>query len=430
MQTAVMFEMRYSVAFIVAALCSIGSVRGQAPPKPLTLADCIRLANSVPSVVTVTRQEARIAALGITAARSSFLPHAGFTGGAIYNTPRTDRQAFVSFNGAREYLTQAGIAMELDTSGRLRAAYARAKVDQDIAQSGAQISERDLRRAVTVAFYRLLVTRRVVEASEANLEEATKFETRVKALLGAGEAARADLVKASAQVAAFDQQVRIARLDAKLANQDLSSYWTADVDQELTLDDALAPLTLEPERPESPGAFLRRTEFRLFDLQKRGFQLDAKRERAMLLPQISLGMNYGIDANRYDWRERGTALVATLNVPIFDWFRARSLAGQFTTRSQQVESTRQVTERIFSKEYEAAKTRVTSVRDQLLSADQQVKLFEENLKLSQVRYEGGEGPALDVVVAQTQLQQARANYFSTLFSLAAAKADLEVAAGR
>ena len=423
--------MRMAQALLAAALWLVPAASGQnTAPKALTLADCIRLANAVPSAVTIARQEARIAALGVTVARSSFLPHSTLTGGAIYNTPRADRQAFISFNGPREFITQAGMAIELDTSGRLRAAYARAKVDQDIAATGTQLSERDLRRALTIAYYRLLVARRIAEASQTTLAEAEKFEARVKLLLAGGEAAQADLVKASAQVATFDQMKRAADLDARLANQELASYWTSNVDEQLSIEDILPGVGSEPVLAETSGAFLRRFEFRLFDLQKRGFQLEAKRERAALLPQVTLGLSYGLDANRYAWRERGTAVVATLNVPIFDWFRARSLSAQFTTRSQQVDDTRQLTERVFSKEYEAAKSKVASVRDQLQGADRQVKLFEENMKLTQVRYEGGEGPALDVVVAQTQLQQARVNYFSTLFALAAAKTDLEVAAGR
>ena len=192
----------------------------------------------------------------------------------------------------------------------------------------------------------------------------------------------------------------------------------------------LPSISTEAPASEGPGLFLRRTEFRILDLQQRGFTLDAKRERAALLPQIFLGYQYGIDANRYHWDERGKAVLASLNVPIFDWFRARSLGQQFTTRSQQVENTRQLTQRTFSREYEAAKARTNSVFAQLKSAAAQVQLFEENLKLSRTRYEGGEGPALDVVFAQTQLQQARANYYNTLFLYTNAKADLEVAAGR
>ena len=142
-----------------------GAACGQTVDKALTLADCIRLANSAPSAVTVARQEARIAALGVTVARANFLPHSGLIGGAVYNSPRPDRQAFVSFNGAREYITQAGVGVELDTSGRLRAAYERAKVDRDLARTGMQISERDLRRAVTIAFYRVLTTRKLANAA-------------------------------------------------------------------------------------------------------------------------------------------------------------------------------------------------------------------------------------------------------------------------
>lgn len=418
-----MFLRSFSCAFLLAA-----TALGQPASKPLSLADCIRLAGSVPNAVTVARQESRIASLGITAARSSFLPHSGVTAGAIYNTPRADRQAFVSFNGSREYITQAGVAIELDTSGRLRAAYARAKADRDIADASIQISERDLRRGVTTAFYRVLVARRLAEASLASLTEAQNFEVRVKALFAGGEAAQADVIKASAQVAAFDQMKRASDLDARLANQELASFWTADVDIALDLEDALTAVAIDA--PETTGTFRARPEFRIFDLQKIGFALDAKRERAALLPQVTLGFQYGIDANRYSWRERGAAAVASVNIPVFDWFRARSLSQQFTLRSAQVENTRKLTERVFSREYESAKAKTNSVYEQVRIAESQVKLSEENLKLSRIRYEGGEGPALDVVLGQTQLQQARTNYFTTLFLYANARADMEVAAGR
>jgi outer membrane protein TolC len=394
----------------------------------LTLADCIRLATAAPSAVTIARQEAQIAALGVTAARASFLPQTGMTGGAIYNSPRADRQAFVSFNGAREYITQAGVGVEIDTSGRLRAAYARSKIDRSMAETGVRISERDLRRAVTVAFYRVLMTRKLADAAQASLAEARNFEVRVKALFTGGEAAQADVIKASAQVATFDQLKRAADLEARLANQELASYWTADVDTPLDLVDSLSQLAEAPVT--APGAFLARPEFRILDFQERGFTLDAKRERAALLPQVFLGVHYGIDANRFSWQERGTALVASVSFPALDWFRARSLSRQFSTRALQIGNTRKVSERVFSREYESAQARIASVYEQVKVAESQVRLFEENLKLSQVRYEGGEGPALDVVLAQTQLQQARANYFNTLFLQASARADLEVAAGR
>ena len=426
--TAPRMRIHLSYLYTLALLIAIPQCVAQLPAAKLTLADCIRLADSVPSAVSVARQEARIAALGVTVARAALLPGSSFTGGAAFNSTGPNGSRYVALNGAREYISTANIGLEIDTSGRLRAAYARSKVDQQIAEAGTGITVRDLHRAVTIAYYRLLVSRKLTDAAELSLVEARSFEDRTKKLFTGGEVAQADVVKASAQVASFDQTKRAAELDARLANQDLASFWTSDVDKPLELEDVL--IQPPPTPIAATTSYLKRPEFRIFDLQSQGFLLDAKRARAALYPQVALNYQYGIDANQYRWSERGAAAFLTVNVPIFDWFKARSLAQQFTLKAEQTSNTRKVTERAFSRDYENARTRATSLFEQIRLAESQVRLFQENLKLSQIRYEGGEGPALDVVVAQTQLQQARTNYFNTLLQYASASADLEVARGQ
>jgi outer membrane protein TolC len=59
-----------------------------------------------------------------------------------------------------------------------------------------------------------------------------------------------------------------------------------------------------------------------------------------------------------------------------------------------------------------------------------VSLSQENFRLSQVKYEGGEGLALDVVAAQSQLAQALGNYYSAIAAYFNARADFEVASGK
>ena len=89
-----------------------------------------------------------------------------------------------------------------------------------------------------------------------------------------------------------------------------------------------------------------------------------------------------------------------------------------------------MSERTFSKEYRDAVARVDLIYSQISRTEIQVKLSEENLRLSRVRYEGGEGPSLDVVASQNQLAQARTNYYTAKASYLNAKADLEVARGQ
>jgi outer membrane protein TolC len=73
---------------------------------------------------------------------------------------------------------------------------------------------------------------------------------------------------------------------------------------------------------------------------------------------------------------------------------------------------------------------VKRLYEQIGLTREQVRLAEEDLKLSRVRYEGGEGSALDVVTAQNQLAQARNNYYTSVANYLNARTDLEVASGK
>jgi len=95
-----------------------------------------------------------------------------------------------------------------------------------------------------------------------------------------------------------------------------------------------------------------------------------------------------------------------------------------------VEAGRAIAERTFAKEYQGALARVRALYAQIGLAGTQVRASEENLRLSRLRYEGGEGSALEVVAAQRQLTQARANYYAVLANYLNARADWEVASGR
>ncbi len=382
----------------------------------------------------IARRQAAIARYGITQARAGFLPQATIGNVIAYNSPlrhQPDTFSYVALNGVREYSSLATIGIELDTSGRLRAQLARARSDRDAADAAARISERDLKRAVAGAYYRVLLARHLVEVARDNLSEARAFENRTRLLADAGEAAEADVIKAAAQAAAFEQAVNASSLEAKLAEHDLAAFWTADVDAALPLADELAgPIPAPEAAAPAASPFLGRLEFKVLDAQKKGLEADARRARAELVPQLSLAAQYGLDSTRFTMADRGYAGFLHLNVPVFDWFRSRSAARQFELQAGQIDSRRRIAERSFAKEYRDALTRVDMLYSQIAIAEKLAGLSADNLRLARVRYEGGEGSALDVVTAQTQLAQARSEYFAAKASYLNARADLEVAAAR
>jgi outer membrane protein TolC len=388
----------------------------------LTLEDCLRKAEAAASPVTVAQRELEIAGRGVGQAKAGFLPR----GDVVSAYTRNAGGVFIALNGPREYTGEFMATQELDTSGRLRALLARARADRETAEAGVLLSGRDLKRAVTGAYYRLLLARRLVEVNRQALTEARAFEARTRLLAQGGEVAQADVVKAASQTAFLAQAERAAELDAQLANYELASFWTAEVTEPLDVEDVLDN-SLPP--PESPP-FMHRLEFNLLEAQRKGFLADARAARAQLYPQLSLVFQYGLDAARVAWQERGYAAFVNLHIPVFDWFKSHSQAQQSELRARQVEANREVAARTFSKEYQSALARVKRIYEQVGMTAEQVRLSEENLRLSRLRYEGGEGLALDVVAAQQQLTQARSNRYSAVAAYWTARAELEVASGK
>lgn len=413
---------------------TVACAPAQQSSQVLTLRDCIRLAESAPSAVSIARQEREIAARGISQARAGYLPQSHLVNGFTYNSPLIyDRElfSFIPLNGIREYAFLLNVSQEFDTSGRLRAEMSRARSAQEIAATGIALTQRDLKRAVTASYYQALLTRRIARIMQDALAEGQSFEKRTRLLLEGGEAAQADVIKASAQAAFLQQAVNAARLEETLASQDLASFWTRDVAQPLLLADVLDDAPPAPEGEAGPPApYLKRLEFDLFEAQQRGFQADEKLARAGLLPQLGVVFQYGIDSTAVLAHDRGYAAFVNLTLPIFDWNRARSAMQQARLREEQAKQAREMSERAFSKEYQRALMRVKQLFEQIPLALRQSKLAEEDLRLSRIRYEGGEGSALDVVTAQNQLSQARTNWYTTIVDYLNAKADLEVASGK
>jgi OMF family outer membrane factor len=266
--------------------------------------------------------------------------------------------------------------------------------------------------------------------SQDALSEAQSFERRARLLFENGEVAQADVIKAGAQLAFLDQTANTARLEADLANHALAAFWTSSVADPLSVPGALDQPVSPPESARAPAPYFSRPELERLDAERRGFRAEARRVRAELFPQANVVFQYGIDSLRLRIADRGYAAFVNIGLPVFDWLRTRSQARQFDLRARQVDANRAIAERTFSKDYEDARTRVEQFHRQVSLSRDQVRLSEENLRLARVRYDGGEGLALDVVAAQNQLAQARTNYYTAVANYLNARADLEVASGR
>lgn len=426
------------LVFISIALLLIFSalaVYGQAPTKAetLSLTQCIELAKNAPSSVKRARSQLDAARFGVRGAKANFLPQLSISNNFIYNSPLLyDRDAFsfTALNGVHEYSSLATSSLEVDTSGRLRAIYDRATANRHSSEANVVISERDLRQDVSVAYYRLLLARQLVVSTNENLRAARDFESKVKQLVQGGEASEADLTKASLESALLERTAEAMKLEAELANHDLASFWTTDVGVPLVLADDLNNPASAPTLPQEDNLYLKRPEFQIFSAQIDGFKADARQARALMLPQLNLSFQYGIDSLHVTTRDRGYAGFVHLDIPVFDFLRARSEQRQFQSMAAQAEADKNIGKRLLSKEYQDALSQVASSYSQISVTEHQVELAKSNLNLSRLRFEGGEGTALDVVSAQSLLVQAQIDFYTTRANYLNAQSALKVASGQ
>jgi outer membrane protein TolC len=373
------------------------------------------------------------AQFGVRGAKANFLPQLSISNGFTYNSPLLyDRNAFsfVALNGVREYSSLATSTLEVDTSGRLRALYDRASANRHSAAANVVISERDLQRDVSVAYYHLLLARRLASSTDENLQASKDFESKVKQLVQGGEASEADLTKASLESALLERTAQAMTVEAELANHDLASFWTTDVASPLVLADDLDSPPEAPALPQGENPYLKRPEFQLFSSHIDGFRADARQARARMLPQLNLGFQYGIDSLHVTSRDRGYAGFVHLDIPVFDFLRARSEQRQFQSLAGGAEIEMNVGRRLFSKEYQDALSQVSGSYAQIPVAEHQVELARSNLNLSRLRFEGGEGTALEVVSAQSSLVQAQIDFYTTRANYLNAQSALKVASGQ
>jgi outer membrane protein TolC len=174
----------------------------------------------------------------------------------------------------------------------------------------------------------------------------------------------------------------------------------------------------------------------------RGAELDIKLARQAFLPTLTVDADYGLEANQIGWNtvvaanpERGPVpspgyfLVASLNLPVWDWGARKSRVKQAEFRREQAHAELTAAQRQLVRNLTGFYQEAQTARDQLDLLRQSADLATENLRLNTLRYQAGEATILELVDAQNTLNQARNAYDDGLARYRLALANLQTVTG-
>ncbi len=413
---AALFCMVLSALVQVAAQEAQPASSAQAP-LTLTLQDALARArnNSVQFQAALTDQG--VAREDKVQARAALLPSVAYNNSFIYTEPNgTSSGVFIANNAVHEYLSQGDIHLAIGYSNY--ADYRRTRALEAVARAKAEVAKRGLVVTVVQGYYGLIAAQRKYATMQQAAAEAQRFLALSQKLENGGEVAHADVIKAQIQSNDRQRDLREAQLAMDKSRLDLAVLLFPDFNLNFTLvDDAqLAPPLMSFED------FMKAAENRNPDVRasSAGFQA-AKFELASAqsgyFPTLTLDYFYGIDAAHFSkhepdgTRNLGYSVAATLNIPIWNWGATHSKVVQADLRRKQAQRELSLAQRKLQAAMRELYAEAEAARSELDLLKSSADLAAESLRLTTLRYQGGEATVLEVVDAQNTLTQAR-NAFS------------------
>lgn len=391
------------------------------PPAVITLDEAIKRAEANEPTFAAAKGADRSAQLDRSIAAAGLLPTARLYSLGIYTQPNglvaeggegvlSPNPKFVANDSRpREYIDQ-GIVDETLSLGGL-ATVRRANAAAALARAQLEIARRGLVATVTALFYGSLAADHKVAIAQAAYQYAAKFTSITSDREKLGEAAHADVIKAQITQQQQWRGWQDAKLAAETARLDLGVLLFADPRTAYTLQAPeaapLLPAFADVQAAAAKNNPALKSALATLDQSK----ADVMGARASLLPSLGLNVTYGIDANEFAVngpltadglraRNLGYSTAFTVNLPVWDWFSTEHKVKQSEIRRDVAKVALSATQRQLIANLQEYYAAAQTAQQELQSLDQSAAAAAESLRLTELRYKGGEALVLEVVDAQ------------------------------
>ena len=405
-----------------------------APGLKLTLQDALERArkNSVSLQAALT--DSAIAHQDRFQAGAALLPTVTYNNQAWYTQGHNNAPLFIANNAVHEYLSQGNIHESLDLASV--SSFRRAAALAAAAKARAEIASRGLVVTVVQDYYAVAAAQQKLLSAQKTADEGDRFFKLTQDLEHGGEVAHSDVIKAELQAQERRRALQEAQLALLNARLDLAVLIFPDFNENFELSDDLhapAPLPTLGEVQQQAAQNNPDVRAALETVRAAGFDLTGA--RAGYLPSLSFDYWYGIDAPQFAVNgpngisNLGTSVLGTLTIPIWNWGATQSRVKQAELRRAQAQRELSLAERRLLAEIKSLYSEAETAMNELGGLSRSAELAEESLRLTTLRYKGGEATVLEVVDAQTTYAQSNAAYQDGAVRYRVALANLQTLTG-
>ncbi len=403
----------------------------------VTLEEAIRLAEQVQPSVVQARGQVQTAGAELRSAKGAYLPTLALSGigSESYSGLRTrvDPTTNQIVGGAwtRSGGTTLSSSIDLFTGFQRRAQTRAARANTEAADAGLVNARYQQRLTTTNQFFDALSAAQLVSVRQASVREAEEQLRAAIAKLRVGTATRADTLTSrvnlgTAQVNLATAHSDLAAAEAGLAHLIGRSGRVAALD-----DSSFYHLPMIDTTGLRTEAMQQSPQVQEALASARAARASVSAAKANYWPTLSLGASTGLNATQGTGTgvTNSTRFSLQLSWNIFDGFAREA---QIVTQ----QSNADLAEALASDDARAADAGVTIYLAQLEAARTSVAITqtsvaagEENLRVLQARYQQGVATIVDLLTAQTTLDQVKVDAVNARFDYLRAKAQIEALVG-
>jgi outer membrane protein TolC len=387
-------------------------------PLTLTLQDALERAKKINPEYRSAVTDYGLAREDKVQSRATLLPNVSYTTTYLYTQGNgTLAGKYIANNGVHEYLSQGNVHQELSLQNI--ADYRRTQALEAAARARSEIAARGLMVTVVQAYYGFAVAERKYATAQRADAEAQRFLDISQKLERGGEVAHSDVIKAQIQQQQQHRDLQEAELEMNRSRLELSVLVFPDFTENFTVvDDLQLPESLPPFPEVQAAAANKNPELRAAIATLQASKQEVAAAWNGFLPSLSFDYFYGIDAAHFAVNEfdpisqrnisnLGYAAQATLQFPIWNWGSNRSKLKQAELQRGLAQVELSATQRQLLANLRTFYNEAQTSRQELESLNQSAELAADSLRLTTMRYQGGEATVLEVVDAQNTLTQAR-----------------------
>jgi outer membrane protein TolC len=417
-----------------AGAASTKDAQQAAPVVRLTLEDAIARARKNSTQFQAAQTDAAIARQDRYQAAAALLPSVSYNNQALYTQLTNGNVRFIANNAAHEYVSQANVHESIDLASI--SAFRRASAASALAKARAEIASRGLVVTVVQSYYAVAAAQLKLEAATKNSDEGNRFLKLTQDLEKGGEVAHSDVIKAELQMQERRRQFLEAQLGLLNARLDFAVLIFPDFNDNFELAEDLhasVPLPTLAEVQQRAARDNPDLRAALALVQQAGHEVTGA--RAGYLPSVSFDYFYGIDATRFavnneqGFSNLGTSALATVNIPIWNWGATQSRIKQAELRRTQAQRELSLAQRKLLAEIKSLYAEADTALNELSGLGRSAELSAESLRLTTLRYRGGEATVLEVVDAQATFAQANTAYQDGAVRYRVALANLQTLTG-